>query len=258
MYPELLEIGDYSIKAYGFFIALGAYLAYLYLSATANKELQIDKEKITQLLLYIIIAAFVGGKILFYLEDPGYYFKSLDRMASSFGSGFVFFGSLLFALPTTVWFFRKNKWPVWKMMDMLAITATIVHAFGRIGCFFAGCCHGVPTDAWFGVTFTNEKCMAEPLNTPLHPTQIYEVIMISSIGLFLYWFKKRKQFDGQVILLYLVLYSIGRTFTEMYRGDEARGYIIDGILTHSQLISLILIAIAAVLYMQRKKGKLDW
>ncbi|MEZ4722788.1 MAG: prolipoprotein diacylglyceryl transferase [Flavobacteriales bacterium] len=258
MRPELISIGDFVIQSYGFFIALGAFLAYLYMANQAKKELGIDKEKISNLLLIIGGAAFLGGKALFFLEDPAYYFGHPANMVKSIGNGFVFFGSLLFAIPSIIWYFRKNKWPVWQMLDMMAITATIVHAFGRIGCFMAGCCHGVPTDSWVGVTFTNPKSSAEPLNVPLHPTQLYEIIMIGSIGLFLYWLKKRKQFDGQVFLIYLVLYSIGRTFTEMYRGDEERGYIIDGILTHSQLISLILIAVALWLYLNRKKGKLSF
>jgi len=77
--------------------------------------------------------------------------------------------------------------------------------------------------------------------------------MLGSILLFLSWFRKRKTFNGQVFLLYIMLYSIGRSIIEVFRGDEARGYIIDGILTHSQFISAIVFTIALLTYFIWKK-----
>ncbi len=86
------------------------------------------------------------------------------------------------------------------------------------------------------------------LNTPLHPTQLYSVFMILSIGMALYFIKNRKSFPGQVFLLYLILYGIGRSVVEIFRGDISRGYVIEGILSHSQLIALIVIGIAVYFY----------
>lgn len=253
MKPVLFEFGSFTVHAYGLMIVIGAYFAYLFLSTAANKQFGIDKDKIGNLIFIIAAAAFIGGKLLFYLEDPAFYFGTPSNMVKNIGGGFVFFGSLLFAVPSTIWYFRKQKWPVIPMLDLLAITSLIVHAFGRIGCFLAGCCHGVPTDSVFGVVFTDVRCQAEPLNTPLHPTQLYAVFMLGSILLFLSWFRKRKTFHGQVFLLYIMLYSIGRSIIEVFRGDEARGYIIDGILTHSQFISAIVFTLALLTYFIWKK-----
>lgn len=256
MYPELLHLGNLTLHAYGFFIAVGAYLGFTFVSREAKRDLGVEPQKTSTLFFIIVAAAFVGGKFLFYLEDPGHYFGTPANMFKNIGNGFVFFGSLLFVIPVVAWYFRKHKIPTWPMLDLLGITACIVHAFGRIGCFMAGCCHGIPTDSWVGVTFTDPNCSADPLNTPLHPTQLYEVLSISAIGLFLWWLKKRKRFDGQVFLVYLVLYSIARSIIEIYRGDEERGYIIEDWLSHSQLISLLLIAVVAVVYRLRSRGKL--
>ena len=220
MHPLLLEFGEFQIYAYGFFIVLGAALGYLFLSQSAHKIYGVDKDKISSLLLWIFVTAFIGGKVLFYLEDPRLYIENSSRMLTNLGNGFVFFGSLLFAVPTTIWFFRKEGWNVWGMLDLLAFTALIVHAIGRIGCFMAGCCHGVPTDSLFGVTFIDPACQAYPLNTPLHPTQLYEFLTLTVIFIFLFWFRKFKSFDGQLFLLYLILYSIGRSIIETVRGDE--------------------------------------
>ena len=255
MHPLLFEFGQFQVYAYGFFIVLGAAFGYLFLSRAANKVYGIDKDKISTLLLWIFVTAFIGGKILFYLEDPRSYIESPSKMISNLGNGFVFFGSLLFAVPTTIWFFKKEGWNIWGMLDLIAFTTLIVHAIGRVGCFMAGCCHGVPTDSFFGVTFTDPSCQAYPLNTPLHPTQLYEFFSLVFIFVILSWFKKYKSFDGQLFLLYVILYSIARSIIETVRGDEERGYLIEGVLTHSQSISLVLIVVAAVMYRSKRKGQ---
>lgn len=256
MHPELFSIGDFTIHTYGFMIMLGATAGFLYMATISKKELGIEWDKIQNLAILAIVAAFVGGKLLFYLEDPGYYFSSWANMKRNFRTGFVFYGSLLFAVPVIVWYFRKEKWPLWPMMDHLAITACIVHGSGRLGCFFAGCCHGVPTDVPWGVTFTNAVSQAEPLHTPLHPTQLYSSLLIFGILVTLIMFKRHKRFEGQLFFIYIILYAVGRGIIEIFRGDEERGYIIDGVLSHSQFISIGVIALAAWAYWKfRKKAE---
>ena len=248
MFPELFSIGDFTVHGYGFMIMMGAIAAYFYVSTTLKKDLGIEPDKVQTLAILIIVAAFVGGKFFFYLEKPSYYFHPMSNMFKNFRTGFVFYGSLLFVIPTVVWYFRKHQWPVWPLMDRLAIAATILHAFGRMGCFMAGCCHGLPTDLPWGVTFTDPHTQAEPMNTPLHPTQLYEVFMIGAIGLFLVQLSRRKKFDGQVFLVYIMLYAVGRGIVEIFRGDIRRGFIIEDILSHSQFISIMIISVAAVGY----------
>lgn len=253
MHPELFKIGNFEIHTYGFMIMLGAVFGYFYMTSAAKKELGIEKEKIQNLAIYIILAAFIGGKLLFYLENPSYYFSSWDNMKRNFRTGFVFYGSLLFAVPIIIWYFKKEKWPLWPLMDRMAITACIIHGMGRIGCFFAGCCHGVPTDVAWGVTFTDPISQAEPLHTPLHPTQLYSALLIFSILVGLIMFKRHKRFEGQLFFIYIILYAIGRGIIEIFRGDEERGYIIDKVLSHSQFISIIVIIITVWAYLRFKK-----
>ena len=257
MHPELFSIGGFQIHTYGFMIMLGAVLGFFYMSYSAKKELGIEKDKIQNLAIFIIIAAFVGGKLLFYLENPSYYFSSLANMKRNFRTGFVFYGSLLFAIPMVIWYFRKEKWPVWPMLDRIAITACLIHGMGRLGCFFAGCCHGVPTDLPWGVTFTDSLSQAEPLHTPLHPTQLYSSTMILTILAFLFMLKRHQRFDGQLFFSYIILYAVGRGIIEVFRGDEERGYIVEGIVSHSQFISIIVIIVTLLFYFHfRKKGVL--
>ncbi len=252
MHPEFLHFGDTTIYSYGVMIAIGAALGYFYVSRNAKKELGISTDKIQTLAIYIIAAAFIGGKFLFYLENPGYYFNPPSNMLKGFRTGFVFYGSLLFVIPTAIWYFRKNKLPVLPMLDIIAVAGTIIHAFGRLGCFLAGCCYGIPTEGPLGVTYTHEASKA-PLNVALHPTQLYSITLILTIMVILLMFKRHKRFEGQLFFIYIMLYALGRGVIEIFRGDEARGYIIDNVLSHSQFISLVLISVVLYFYVRLQK-----
>jgi len=220
-----------------------------------KKKFGTSYDQSNSLFIYIVVAAYLGGKVFFLFENPSYYIHNPLKLLS--GSGFVFFGSLLFAIPTMLWFFKRNKIPALPMLDIMAIVTCIVHGFGRIGCFMSGCCHGKPTDSIFSVVFTSPICQAEPLNTPLHPTQLYEAGFIFALMGFLMWLKSRKRFDVQIFLTYLITYSIGRSLLEILRGDMDRGFIIKDILSHSQFISALVAGIALYVYVKLKgKGKL--
>ncbi|MFT5640082.1 MAG: phosphatidylglycerol:prolipoprotein diacylglycerol transferase [Cyclobacteriaceae bacterium] len=248
MHPELFQIGSMTIHTYGFMIMLGAIVGYWFMSTMVKKELGIEPDKIQNLAILMIVAAFIGGKLFFYFEDPGYYFSNPANMFKKFRTGFVFYGSLLFVIPTTVWFFRKEKWPLWPMMDRLAITGAIIHVFGRMGCFFAGCCYGLPTDGLFGITFNNPLSQAKPLHTALHPTQLYSVTMISIVLIILVMLKRYKRLEGRLIFIYISFYAFGRGVIEIFRGDLRRGFIIEDVLSHSQFISLLIILATVLVY----------
>ncbi len=246
MHPELFTIGSFTVYSYGFCIMVGVILAYFYISKNAEKKLGIGSEKISEMVLYVIIASVIGGKVFLYLADLPRYLASPADMLKDFGAGFVFYGSFIFAIPTLIWFYRKNKIPALKMLDITAIGGTIVHGMGKIGCFLSGCCHGKVCNNVLGVVFSNPETNAEPMNVPLYPVQFIDALMIFSIGLLLFFVKNKKHFDGQLLLLYAILYGIGRFFTEFLRGDEGRGEI--GPLSHSQFIGLCMALIGTIIY----------
>jgi len=242
-----------SIYSYGLLIALGTVLAYTHTAYFSKKQYGVSVHKTTDLVLLLIFAAVIGGKFFFFFEDPAKYLTEPKLLLQGFENGFVFFGSLLFCIPTMLWFFKQNNLPILGMLDIMALTTCIVHVFGRMGCFFAGCCYGLPTDQPWGITFEHPQSHAQPLNTPLHPSQLYSVLVLGTLIAFLWKLKKKKAFNGQVFLLYLILYSTARIFLEIFRGDYARGFIIEDVLTHSQLIALLVITIASAIYWQLKK-----
>ncbi|MBU2938774.1 prolipoprotein diacylglyceryl transferase [Lacinutrix sp. C3R15] len=252
MYPELFKfqlsnfleslfgVKQITVYSYAALIALGTLIAALYTKWRAKKELGITN--LSNTFFYsIFIAGFIGGKLFYYLQDPMLYIQNPSLMYNNFSGGFVFYGSFVVIIPYVIWYLKKYQISVLPMLDILAITTTIVHAIGRFGCFCAGCCFGAPTDRSIGLVFPTTHGVS------VHPTQLYEVALLLVIMLLLLIFKKRKQFNGQVFLVYLILYAFGRGVLELFRGDD-RGFVVENIVSHSQFIGLCLITISSYFY----------
>jgi phosphatidylglycerol---prolipoprotein diacylglyceryl transferase len=251
MHPILFEVGGITIYSYGFMIAIGAIAGVAYMAVQGKKDVGLSFDQANTLFLLIFLAAFIGGKVFLFFEEPSLYVNEPKRLLA--GRGFVFYGSFLFAVPTMIWFFHKHKIHAQKMLDVMAITTCLVHVFGRIGCYLAGCCYGKPTDSFLGVTFTDPVCMANPKGVPLHPTQLYEAGFILLVLIGLLYLRDRRKFNGQLFLTYLLCYALGRFVLEYFRGDEQRGFIIKNILSHSQLIALNVFAIVCYVYLKWSK-----
>jgi phosphatidylglycerol---prolipoprotein diacylglyceryl transferase len=251
MHPILFELGGITVYSYGFMIALGVIAAVTYLFFQGRKDVGLTFDQANSLFLIIFIAAFLGGKVFLFFENPSLYAQHPGKLLA--GRGFVFYGSFLFAVPAMLWFFRKHKLNAYKMLDVMAVVTCLVHMFGRIGCFLAGCCYGKATSGPLGITFTDEACQA-PLHQSLIPTQLLEAGYILMVMLLLLLIKSKFQkFYGQLFLLYLILYAVGRSVLEIFRGDVARGFIVDEILSHSQFIALLVIFAAGFVYSRWSK-----
>jgi phosphatidylglycerol:prolipoprotein diacylglycerol transferase len=251
MHPVLFELGSVTIYSYGVLIACGAMAGVVYMFRRGKYETGLTLDQANNLFLIIFLAALVGGKVFLFLEDPSRYAGNFGKLLT--GSGFVFYGSFLFAVPSMLWYFRKNNLPVYTMLDIMAVTTCIVHIFGRVGCFMAGCCYGEPTHAFWGVVFTDPSCEANPLNTALHPSQLYEAGYIAVVLLIILYLRSRREFYGQLFLTYLILYGAGRFLLEYFRGDASRGYVIENYISHAQFIAIVIVAITAFFYIRLRK-----
>src|SRR5439155_10928066 len=119
---------------------------------------------------------------------------------------------------------------------------------GRLGCFSAGCCWGLPTALPWGVTFTSQysnEVVGVPLGVPLHPTQLYEAAAELVIFIVLYTQYHKKQFDGQILGWYLVLYPTARFLVEFVRSHVGEAMLFGGFVSDAQAISLLLVGTGA-------------
>lgn len=246
MYPVLFHVGSLSVYSYGLMIALGAIGGVTYMTIQGKRDAGLTLDQTNALFLSIFVAAFIGGKVFLFLEEPKHYWQ--QPMALMQGQGFVFYGSFLFAIPTMLWFFKRNKLNPYKMLDVMAVTTCIVHVFGRIGCFLAGCCYGTQTSSAAGVIFSDPACSAYPKNVPLHPTQLYEASYIFFVLLLLLFVRHVRRFYGQLFLLYLISYASGRSVIERFRGDITRGFIVKDVLSYAQFVALVIIIVSLYVY----------
>lgn len=161
-----------------------------------------------------------------------------------FWSGRAFIGAPVVALLFVLWGARRLRLPTWRCLDAMAPGVVIGHFFGRLGCCAVGCCHGYPTNCWAGVRFISKSIHPrEWRGLYLHPTQLYEAAGLLVLFYGLLWLWRRRSQDGQVVLAYLMAYPVLRFGVEFFRGDVARGFVIDGLST-SQFVSLWMFAAA--------------
>lgn len=264
MFPKITEFNlpdflhgflpeQISIYSYGVMIALGVLVSF-YVALRKVSKFGIDPDQLSNLFIFVILAAFVGGKLFYFMEDTERYANDPSQLLNIKGGGFVFYGSLIFAVPTIVWWLKRKTIPVRPFLDVLAFVGPIVHSFGRVGCFLAGCCYGKTCDNVLGVTYTHADSLAKPLHTALYPTQLFDIAVNLVILLVVVLMERKKAFEGQLFLFYLMAYAVGRSIVEIYRGDEARGFVFGGLLSHSQFIALLIIACCLWFWRKWKKA----
>ncbi len=217
MYPILFKIGPLEVHAYGFFLAL-AFLVGILLSLRYVKKEGLDPQIVLDLAIYTIIAAIAGSRF-FYVIGQWDYFRSnpLEIFMVQKG-GLVFLGGFFLALAVTVLYASAKKIPLLKLFDALAPGVTLGYSIARIGCFLNGCCFGLPTKLSWGLIFPAGSLAASYFpGEPLHPTQLYSMILMFLAFLVLIWIYRSKKFDGQIFFWWLILYSTYRFLVEALR-----------------------------------------
>jgi len=244
MCPKLLSFGDFFLPTYRFLVALGFFVA-LQVVIRLSKRSGIDPEKATNLAIYCALSGLLGAKLLMFVFDFNLYWQHPEEiftMATLQAAG-VFQGGLVLATAFAFWFMRRNKMPLLPTADAFAPGVAIGHAIGRLGCFAAGCCWGDVCDKPWAVTFRNPdayRLVGVPLNIPLHPTQLYEVVAELLLFAFLWWRAKSAHRPGEILGLYLVISSIARFIIEFYRNHQ-QALPFGGPFSLTQWIALILI-----------------
>ncbi|MBM75956.1 MAG: hypothetical protein CMK59_11200 [Proteobacteria bacterium] len=286
MFPTLYQISDgLGIHMYGLMI-MTALLAAFVVSSKRARMVGIDSDQLTTMYLLVALAGVAVSRLFHFLftdqsveffENPLIYFDPGE-------GGLVFYGGPIGGVLVGVLYCMFLKIPTFKMLDIAAPAIMLGLAFGRIGCFLAGCCHGMhcemPIDhtIWslqggevvsvegfphFALLFYKDGpgvTASAARDLPLFPTQVWEMTVAFSIFGFLSWVWKRlKFFDGQILVMMMIFYAGWRSTVENFRGDMTRGLDTAGSgLTTSQWISVamvilaILIALVRIAYVKSK------
>ena len=244
MKNDLFSIGPLTVHSYGLMIALGI-LVCVFMGMYRARKYGYKDEAVLDIAILGILSGFVGAKLLYVLVEFDSFLKNpMDVLGSE---GFVVYGGIIVGALVGILYCRIKKLPCWEYFDLLAPSIAVAQGFGRIGCFLAGCCYGRPTGTFWGVTFP-EGSFA-PAGVPLIPTQL-----ISSAGDFiitgiLLVYSKHNKKAGNVGILYMLLYGIGRFLVECLRSDD-RGTV--GLLSTSQFISIGIILLAIILFFRHQ------
>lgn len=247
MHPLLLSLGSFSLYTYGLMMAVGV-LAGLKVVDSEAKRLGWDRDQMTRVVIVTFLMGLLGSRVVYVftrMSDPT---VDLWEIIFNLRAGFVFYGGLAASWIYLMLYLWRKKLPFWAVIDAFTLGICIGLAMGRVGCLLGGCCFGSPTDVPWGVIMVNDAALGH-----LHPVQAYEFIFLMII--FVWLWKKRitRSYEGQLTVLFVGVYAIGRYILEFWRGDLIRGYLIDGIMSTSQFLSLPFLVVAIALHFKLKK-----
>jgi len=252
LHPILFDFGFFQLPTYGP-LMVTALLTALVLAVRQGKKEGLDSTRLLDFSTWLIVVALVGAKVLMIVTDWRTYWDRPSELVSlsTLRAGGVFYGGFLAAVLFAWWYVRVHQLPLWKVFDVYSPSIALGLGIGRLGCFAAGCDYGKPTDSVLGVIFTHplaQQVSGTPLGIRIHPTQLYESLTCVLIFAILIWRFRRKAYDGQIFVWYLTLYAVARFFLEFLRGDPDRGFVFGHLLSTSQFIAVLAVAVAAVLY----------
>lgn len=259
MHPQpLIEIGSFRIYPYGVCMAVGILACFGFLLYTMWKKK--FNEDASDKILFIglfgtgfgIFSAMLFQATYNYIANPSRGFVLGDSMTFIGGliGGVVSFLGVywlyiyVIAPRTKVKMLQNNmNATLTDALPFIPIGIAIAHSFGRLGCFFGGCCYGLETDAWFGLYCAknyNPTTGAVYMGNRVIPTQLFECIFLAllAIIMIILYFKFKFNYNFGV---YAVSYGIWRFIIEYFRAD-ARGVLIPGVpLYPSQIWSIVMV-----------------
>ena len=247
MFPVLFRIGGFSVYTYGVLFFIGIVSAYAVSHRAARKE-NIPADVFSDIIFWTIISGMLGARIVYILVEYRYFL--IDPIGALLSrSGFIFYGGIIFGGTAFYFLVKKRGFDFFKIADVAALGIPLGHAIGRLGCFFYGCCYGRPTVSWVGMLFPSES-PAGAAGVKVIPTQLISSAVLFIIFFIILYVKKKRKFDGQVFLTYLILYGLSRFVIEFFRGDP-RGFIL-GISTSQAIAAFVILS---ALFVWRKRAR---
>ncbi|HMM69069.1 MAG TPA: prolipoprotein diacylglyceryl transferase [Gudongella oleilytica] len=240
MLAVAFSIFGLEIRWYGLLIA-SAVLIGTVLALKEAKRKGVKEETLIDMLLFAVPAAIIGARAYYVIFMWDYYSKNPSQILNIRGGGLAIHGVIIAGTLVVIIFAKVRKESFWKLADIVAPSLILGQAIGRWGNFANQEAHGGPTDLPWGIMIDGVK---------VHPTFLYESIWNLLVFGFLLWYRRKKAtVEGEIYLLYLILYSVGRFFIEGLRTDS----LMLGPFRVAQLISLAIIMSGGAYLIWKKK-----
>ncbi len=261
------EIFGISVKWYGILICLGFFLAIVYCFKRMEK-FGVDEDRAFDVVLWGAIGAIIGARLYYVFTSWDDFKGDLLSIFNTRNGGLAIYGGVIGALLFGFIAAKIRKLHFPPLLDLAGIGFLIGQSVGRWGNFFNHECFGKNTTLPWGMTspriaaqITNE--MADVYlktgielnpNLPVHPCFLYESLWCALGILVLHFFSKRRKFDGEVFLLYIGWYGLGRMFIEGLRTDS----LMIGNFRISQVVAVLcVITSITLIIIFRRKAEVD-
>lgn len=259
MYPDLIDIGFLHLKTYGMCMALGFIAAVWVLNMISSRR------DLADLMMYLLISGVIGSRIAYVIENWRQFSLDFFSVFRVWEGGLVFYGGLILSLIVFVCWVKAKGENFLRIADLFAVVLPLGHAFGRIGCFFYGCCYGKISESSLAVVFPRHSpAWFEQLNNglidaeaqcslPVLPTELFEsAALLVLFAVLLLVYRRYKTFTAG---LYLIGYGVLRFCMEYLRGDPRAAV---GPFSIGQTISFGIVALGiGILTYGRKKHSSD-
>lgn len=261
MYPVLFKVGNFVVYSYGLTMALGFIVAFGWVFQEARRSGE-NLDDYYNVCLIAMVGGIVGAKLLYVIVNFGEFRTHLLMVLNLREGGLVWYGGVLTVVPLLWLYTRIKKISFYHMTDILSAPVAAGLGVGRIGCLMSGCCYGCKTNLPWGIRYPYDPNDPHSILLPeelrgirVHPSPVYEMLAVFAIAGILAYLNRTKTIDGQPTWAFFLLYGFARFILEYFRGDAARGFLFDGLLSVSQFISLILIIVSAVMLLRLDKKR---
>ena len=260
-----ISIFGFSIAYYGIVIVTGMMIAIWIAQREANRTGQ-NPEQYLDLAMIGIAAGILGARIYYVVFAWDYYKDDLLSIFNIRQGGLAIYGGIIGACIAVVIYSRKKKQNFSLLMDTASMSIVFGQIMGRWGNFFNREAFGDYTNNLFAMQLPVSAVRANEITQKMwdhvvtvngveyiqvHPTFLYESLWNVGVLLFLFWFRKRKKFNGEVFLMYLIGYGLGRIWIEGLRTDQLLLPVVG--LPVSQLLSGCLVVGCTILVVWKRK-----
>ena len=266
--PVAFTIGNYPVYWYGIIIASGLLLAVLY-AYVSSKRYNVDGNKLINCILVGIITGIIGARLYYCFFEWDYYGKNPIEILYINNGGLAIYGGVIAGVITTIIFGKVRKQNFFQLLDTACVGLITGQLIGRWGNFCNREAFGGYTNGLFAMQLKESDVASSNLThavlkhiveidgtryIQVHPTFLYESLWNVGVLVVLLLFTKHRKYNGQIFLIYLLGYGLGRVWIEGLRTDQLI-FFGTGVAVSQVLSGVLVVASAGILIYQYVKGR---
>ncbi|MGP1567176.1 MAG: prolipoprotein diacylglyceryl transferase [Peptoanaerobacter stomatis] len=238
--PIAFTILGIQVRWYGVIITLGLLIAG-YIAMKNARYIGFKDDYITDYVLWAMPFCIIGARLYYVIFEWDYYKGDFFKIINIREGGLVIHGGLIAGFLVAYFYTKAKKINFMQFADIICVSIPLGQSIGRWGNFTNSEAYGTATNLPWAININGQM---------VHPTFLYESIWNFALFIFLYRLLKKRKFNGQIISLYMIIYSVGRFFIEALRTDSL---MILGLKT-AQLVSISLIILGVAVYVYASKN----